>query len=314
LIPSALKGDINAIARLISLSEAGGETALQVQDEIFQHTGKAHLLGITGPAGAGKSTLIGKLAGALAAAGKKVGVLACDPSSPRSGGALLGDRIRMSNLTHEPRVFIRSIATRGSSGGLPLAAFRAADILDACGFDIVIIETVGTGQNQLDIMQAAHSIIVVSAPGLGDGIQAMKSGLLEVADIHIISKIDLEGSSRTLEDIKTAVHMRLPVANPSEEQATWSPPVLPLNSLSGEGMDALIRTISEHYHYLENSGNMQQCCQHIFQQRIYREAIEILSQSFREKPDEESAARLDQVIQRKITPTRAAQESLRKLL
>jgi len=310
LIRSALGGDVTAIARLITLTEAAGETALEVQNEIFPRAGRAHLLGITGPAGAGKSTLISKLAAQLAAPGRKVAVIACDPSSPNTGGALLGDRIRMNDLVHDERIFIRSIATRDSTGGLPLAAFSAADILDASGFGTVIIETVGTGQNQVDIMQAAHTIIAVSAPGLGDDIQAMKSGLLEVADIHVVNKSDLRGARKTLTDIENAVRMRQKHATRDAGQGGWAPVVLPVNSLAGDGVDELQQAVEAHYRFLQDGDNMQQRCRRMFRERVYREAVNILAQSFKAIPDERLSRRIDQMLRRETTPTRAAQEML----
>ena len=313
LLQAALEGKVTAIARLITLTSSAGETALEVQEGIFPHTGNAHLIGITGPAGAGKSTLIGKLAATLASNGQKVAVVACDPSSPKTGGALLGDRIRMHNLIHDENVFIRSIATGDSAGGLPLAAFRAADILDACGFNTVIIETVGTGQNQVDIMQAVHTIIAVSAPGLGDDIQAMKSGLLEIADIHVISKSDLQGAGKTHMEIETAVHMRQKHSSEDDGPEPWDTPVLPVNGLTGEGVDKLQAAIQTHYGYLKQANNMQTRCRNMYQQRIYREAIDILSQSFKGNPDEYVSTSLERLIKRELTPTQAALEAIGRL-
>jgi len=309
LVQAALEGNVPAIARLITMAETTGETALEVQKEIFPQTGRAHLVGITGPAGAGKSTLIGKLAAYLASKGQKVAVIACDPSSPNTGGALLGDRIRMHDLVGNEKIFIRSIATGNSIGGVPLAAFRAADILDACGFNTVIIETVGTGQNQVDIMQAAHTVIAVSAPGLGDDIQAMKSGLLEIADIHAITKSDLAGSSKTLMDITHAVHMRQRSVKHDDGAEVWTPLVLSVSGLSGDGIVELQQAIQAHHSFLQNADNMQRRCRHMYQQRIYREAIDILSQSFRDVPNECMSEGLERVIKRELTPTQAARKA-----
>ncbi len=292
---------------MITLAEAAGEAALAIQNEVFPRTGQAHLLGITGPAGSGKSTLINQLVTKLLTHGNKVAVLACDPSSPQTGGALLGDRIRMHDLVHDERVFIRSIATRDSTGGLPISAFRAADILDASGFGTVIIETVGTGQNQVDIMQAAHTIIAVSAPGLGDDIQAMKSGLLEVADIHVISKSDLGGAGKTLSEIENAVRMRYSNASPDDETKGWLPRVLPVNSLASEGVDELQQAIETHYHFLQDGDNMQQRCCRMFRERVYREAVNMLTQSFLTMPDKHLLKRINQLVRREITPTQAAE-------
>ena len=314
LIRSATQGDVSAAARLITLAETGGETALEVQNGIFPHTGNAHLLGITGPAGAGKSTLISKLAQKLVVPGHKVAVVACDPSSPKTGGALLGDRIRMNNLDLDEQVFVRSIATRKSTGSLPLAALRAADILDATGFGTIIFETVGTGQNQVDIMQAAHTIIAVSAPGLGDDIQAMKSGLLEVADIHVVSKSDLGGAGKTRTDIENAVHMRKDTLSGGDPNSGWKPVVLPVNSLEGEGLSELKQAIHAHHHFLLTGDEMQRRCHYMMRQRIYSEASEILEQFFKTASGKPLSERIEKVLQRELTPTMAAQEMLKDQL
>jgi len=306
-IGSALDGNPSAIARLLTLAETSGPAANEAHEAIFPHTGKAHIVGITGPAGAGKSTLISKLAASLACGDQKVAIIACDPSSPVSGGALLGDRIRMHDLVGNEQIFVRSIATRDSTGGLPLAAFRAADVFDACGFERIIIETVGTGQNQIDIMQAAHTVIAVTAPGLGDDIQAMKSGLLELADIHAVTKSDIAGAAKALMDINNAVHMRL--GNTVRSDA-WIPRVLPLNGLNGDGVSDLCGTIDAHYKHLQDSGNMLQRCQRMFRERIYREAVNILAQSFRSSTDEHLASSVEDVMQRELTPAQAARKIL----
>jgi len=306
-IRSALDGDLSAIARLLTLAETAGTEANEAHEAIFPHTGKAHIIGITGPAGAGKSTLISKLAASLACSNEKIAIIACDPSSPVSGGALLGDRIRMHDLVANEQIFVRSIATRDSTGGLPLAAFRAADVFDACGYERIIIETVGTGQNQIDIMQAAHTVIAVSAPGLGDGIQAMKSGLIELADIHAVTKSDVTGAAKALMDIKNAVHMRL--GNTVAGDA-WIPTALPLNGLNGDGIPDLCKTINAHYKHLQDSGNMEQRCQRMFKERIYREAVNILAQSFRSSADAPLTGSIKQVMQRQLTPTQAARKIL----
>jgi len=306
-IRSALDGDLTSLARLLTLTEAAGPTASEVHETLFPHTGKAHIIGITGPAGAGKSTLISKLAASLACGDQKVAIVACDPSSPVSGGALLGDRIRMHDLVGNEQVFVRSVATRDSSGGLPLAAFRAADVFDACGFERIIIETVGTGQNQVDIMQAAHTVIAVSAPGLGDDIQAMKSGLLELADIHAVTKSDIAGAAKALMDIQNAVHMRQK-ANAGAD--AWVAAVLQLNGLNGDGISGLYEAIHNHYRYLLDSGKLQQRCQRMFKERIYREAVSMLAESFRLSQDNQLEDKVQQVTQRELTPAQAARDIL----
>ncbi len=311
LIRSAIEGNVSAAARLITLAEAGGEPALEVQNRLFPHTGSAHLLGVTGPAGVGKSTLINKLAAQLTAPGRKVAIIACDPSSPNTGGALLGDRIRMNDLVLDEQVFIRSFATRESTGSLPLAALRAADILDASGFGTIIIETVGVGQNQVDIMQAAHTIIAVSAPGLGDDIQAMKSGLLEIADIHVVSKSDLGSSGKTRTQIEHAVLLRKGALRGDKSKDGWDPVVLPVSSLENKGLPELKQAIKAHYDFLLEDENMPRRVHRMLQIRIYREAMEILEQSFNAAPDEHFSSQIEQVLRREKNPTEAARDILK---
>ena len=210
-------------------------------------------------------------------------------------------------MVSSQQIFIRSIASRDSSDGLPLAAFRAADIFDACGFDTVIIETVGTGQNQIDVLQAAHTVIAVSAPGLGDGIQAMKSGLMDVADIHAVTKSDLEGAAITLLDIQNAVHMR---QGNTEQIGHWTADVLPVSGLTGDGISELHHTIMEHLRFLQKGENMQQRCHSMMTARIHRETIDALTRSLTSTLDGGESAAIQQLIQRKTTPGRVTDEIL----
>jgi len=202
LIERVAAGETAAIGRLISRAEAGVPEAREALAEIYRRSGRAHVIGITGVPGSGKSTLVAMLGGKLRAQGRKIGVVAVDPSSPYSGGSILGDRIRMADLALDPGVFIRSMATRGAMGGMARAALDAVDILDVGGFDTIIIETVGVGQDEVEIARASHTTVVVSAPGLGDEIQAIKAGILEIADIHVVSKCDRSDSNKTLSDLK----------------------------------------------------------------------------------------------------------------
>jgi LAO/AO transport system kinase len=198
-----LAGDTRAIARLLSRAESGIAEARPTLDAMFAHAGRAHVVGITGVPGSGKSTLVAKLAAQVRSTGRRVAVVAVDPSSPFSGGAILGDRIRMGDLAGDAGIFVRSMATRGALGGLANGTLEAVDVLDAAGFDMVMIETVGVGQDEVDVARAAHTTVVVSAPGLGDDIQAIKAGILEIADIHVVSKCDRPDASRTIADLKT---------------------------------------------------------------------------------------------------------------
>ncbi|MHB8495773.1 MAG: methylmalonyl Co-A mutase-associated GTPase MeaB, partial [Casimicrobiaceae bacterium] len=204
-----LAGDTRAIARLLTRAESGTAEARVTLDAMYAHAGRAHVVGITGVPGSGKSTLVARLAAAVRMDGRRIAIVAVDPSSPYSGGAILGDRIRMGELAGDPGVYVRSMATRGALGGLARGTLEAVDVLDAAGFDIVMIETVGVGQDEVDVARAAHTTVVVSAPGLGDDIQAIKAGILEIADIHVVSKCDRPDANRTIADLKNMLALGL---------------------------------------------------------------------------------------------------------
>jgi LAO/AO transport system kinase len=242
LIERARAGQPAAIGRLISRAEAGTAEAREALARIYQMAGRAHVIGITGVPGSGKSTLVGKLAERLRKKDTKVGIVAIDPSSPYSGGAILGDRIRMTELATDPGVYIRSMATRGATGGMARAALDAVDILDVAGYQTIIIETVGVGQDEVEIARASHTTVVVSAPGLGDEIQAIKAGILEIADIHVVSKCDRSDANRTITDLKQMLMLGLRDAPKSD----WSTPVVGTSAISGEGLDDLVTAIGRH--------------------------------------------------------------------
>lgn len=242
LLGRAKAGEIAAIARLISRAEQGVPEARETLAEIYQRSGSAHVIGITGVPGSGKSTLVASLAGRLRARGMKIGIVAVDPSSPYTGGSILGDRIRMSDLASDPGVYIRSMATRGAVGGLARATLDAVDILDVGGFDTIIVETVGVGQDEVEIAKASNTTIVVSAPGLGDDVQAIKAGMLEIADIHVVSKCDRSDATRTIADLK---HMLMLGIKPGEKP-DWNAPVVGISSYAGEGFDELIDALARH--------------------------------------------------------------------
>ncbi len=242
LLAQAVTGNVRAAGRLISRAEAGVAEARPALAEIYRRAGQAHVIGLTGVPGSGKSTLVAKLTAALRAQGERVGIVAVDPSSPYSGGAILGDRIRMTELAADPGVFIRSMATRGATGGMARAALDAVDILDVAGFRTVIIETVGVGQDEVEIAKASDTTIVVSAPGLGDEIQAIKAGILEIADIHVVSKCDRDDANRTLTDLK----QMLTLGALTQVRPIWQIPVVGVSSYSGEGIDELLSRIVGH--------------------------------------------------------------------
>jgi LAO/AO transport system kinase len=240
LIERVKAGEPIAIARLISRAEAGNAEDREALAMAYKLAGRAHVIGITGVPGSGKSTLVGTLAQKLRTKGRKIGIVAVDPSSPYSGGSILGDRVRMSGLATDPGVYIRSMATRGASGGMARATLEAVDILDVAGFDTIIIETVGVGQDEVEIVRASHTTIVVSAPGLGDEIQAIKAGILEIADIHVVSKCDRSDANRTLVDLKQMLMTDVAREEP------WTVPVIATSAVTETGFDELIVAIESH--------------------------------------------------------------------
>jgi LAO/AO transport system kinase len=240
LLERVRRGEVAATARLISRAEAGISEARPAIGVLYREAGRAHVIGITGVPGSGKSTLVGVFARKLRARGGKVAIVAIDPSSPYSGGSILGDRIRMADLALDDGVFIRSMATRGAIGGMAHAALDVVDILDVAGYDWIIVETVGVGQDEVEIAHASHTTVVVSAPGLGDEVQAIKAGILEIADIHVVSKCDRSDANRTIADLK----MMLKDSRPQE--SGWRAPVVGLSSVDEEGFEDLMAAVTRH--------------------------------------------------------------------
>ena len=240
-----LQGDRRALARLISWAEDGDDRFPAALAAVYGRVGRAIRVGVTGPPGAGKSTLVNALVGALRGDERTVGVLAIDPSSPFSGGALLGDRIRMEERTGDPGVFIRSMASRGSHGGLARAAVDACDVMDAFGFDRLLIETVGVGQAEYDVVSAADTVVVALCPGAGDSVQTMKAGILEVADVLVANKADLPGADRLAHDLEEAVHTR------EIRRGGFAVPVVTCVAATGEGVDRVRGAIADHRAWLE---------------------------------------------------------------
>lgn len=275
LVGGVLAGSKAAIARMISRAEAGYPEAFQALAAIYRHTGKAHIVGITGVPGAGKSTLVSSLIKAFAADRHRVGVIAIDPSSPYSGGAILGDRVRMNDAAEAGLAFVRSMATRGHLGGLARSTHPAVDILDAAGYSPIIIETVGVGQDEVEIVTAAHTVVVLSAPGLGDDIQAIKAGILEIADIHAVAKSDKPEAASTLAALQAMMAL-----GPRRSGSTWTPPILPVSSLSGDRIGDLQRAIASHWAHLKASGEFAQRQRSICRTRIVGTAKHLFQQRF----------------------------------
>jgi LAO/AO transport system kinase len=266
LVQSALTGDRRTLAKLLTIVENDEDDGQIVLMQLFPHTGQAHIVGITGSPGSGKSTLVNCMVHELRKDDVKVAVVAVDPTSPFSGGALLGDRLRMRDLAADPGVFIRSMASRGHPGGVAHATRGVVNVLDAAGFPIILVETVGAGQAQVEVAQVAHTVILVEAPGMGDDIQALKAGMMEIADIVVVNKSDRPGAQRTVQAIKSVLmlHERR-VADELNHVATettnthtvWSIPVLMTSAINGHGIPNLLNVMEEHKRYLLNSGLWQ---------------------------------------------------------
>jgi LAO/AO transport system kinase len=305
LVKGALAGERLAIAKLITLVENGGPEARAAVSQLYPSTGHAYTVGITGAPGAGKSTLTDRLIGRVRRDGTEVGVLAIDPSSPFSGGAILGDRVRMQDHATDTGVFIRSMATRGHLGGLALATPQAVRVLDAAGKPWVLIETVGVGQVEVEIAGAADTTIVVVNPGWGDAVQAAKAGLLEIADIFVVNKADRDGVDETVRDLELMLHL----APPSD----WQVPVVRTVAPQGQGIDELWDAVGNHRAHLESSGRLQQRRE----ARISDELRAIVAERLQERASALVAgadfdALAAAVVQRTIDPYAAADQILER--
>ena len=312
LVGGALRGEPRAVSRLLTRAENGSAEARPALDEIFQHAGRAHIVGITGVPGSGKSTLVAKLAAVIRASGRRIGIVAIDPSSPFSGGSILGDRIRMGDLAGDPGVYVRSMATRGAMGGLASGTLESVDVLDAAGFDVVIVETVGVGQDEVDVVRATHTTVVVSAPGLGDDIQAIKAGILEIADVHVVSKCDKPDANRSIADLKSMLALGLSMATPSERER-WVVPVVATASVRDEGTVDLLAAIDRHRDFLARSGEIAERRRRINERRLLRAGEEILRDEFVRQRDAKVLALLHDIDARRTSPHSAARELLAHL-
>lgn len=324
---AVLNGERLSLTRALTQVENNTAEGLEILEALFPHTGNARLIGVTGAPGTGKSTLVNQLALSYRQVEQdpppRVAIVAVDPTSPFSGGALLGDRVRMQDLAGDKGIFIRSMASRGSLGGLAAATAGFVHVFDAAGFEIIIIETVGAGQAEVDIAKLAHSTIVIEAPGLGDEIQSIKAGILEIADILVVNKSDKPGAENTLRSLRNMLSLAYPEVNHSnhhgqhmeldakagQDQERWIPEVLPTVATTGEGISDLVSSLTAHHDYLKSSGIWQ-----VREEKRLRNQLEtLLGAALRSRletkisPDIYDAA-LVQVIKRELSPWRAVED------
>jgi LAO/AO transport system kinase len=295
-----VRGEQRALARAVSLVEDALPEAEAILSAVYPQAGGALVVGVTGPPGAGKSTLVDRLTSLLRKEGRSVGIVAVDPTSPFSGGAILGDRIRMQGHALDPGVFIRSMATRGSMGGLAVHTAQVCDVLDAAGFQRILIETVGVGQSELEVAQTADSTAVVLVPESGDAVQAMKAGLMEIGDVFVINKADREGADRAAFAVNSALELRAPAS-------AWQPPVLLAVAAKGEGVDELADRFEEHLAFLREHGGLDRRRRQRLEQRL-RELVRAgLWVDFEARlADGAWRAEVDALVARRATPHEAA--------
>jgi len=307
-------GDIRTVARLIRDIDDGMPEVREVLKELYPHTGNAYVIGITGSPGVGKSTLVDQMVAHIRKRDKTVGVLAVDPTSPFSGGAILGDRVRMQRHSMDPGVFIRSLATRGHFGGLTQSTRSAIDVLDAMGKDYILVETVGVGQDEVDVVRSAHTTVIVVIPGMGDDIQAIKAGILEVGDIFLINKADREGADKTLSDLRLMIEMD----QKKYEEGGWKPPILKVEAVFDKGIEEFLQAVDQHAAYLAkteggldfrgNQNKVREELREMVKARLLEEALERLTESG------EFDRAVESIVKKKVDPYTACEDLVLPIL
>ncbi|MCE5201413.1 MAG: methylmalonyl Co-A mutase-associated GTPase MeaB [Synergistaceae bacterium] len=307
LLSRGFDGDFRAIGRLISLIEADSPIAKDIMKQVYPRTGKTQVIGITGSPGAGKSTFVDRLISQFKSDGKKIGVIAIDPSSPFTGGAILGDRLRMQSHTLDSGVFIRSMGSRGHLGGISRATHEAALILDSCGFDVVLIETVGVGQSEVDIIKIADTVCLVLVPGMGDDVQIMKAGIMEIADVFVINKADKDGADKVASDVQLMLKML--------GEKDWIPPVCLVSSQKNTGVGEAKEALDRHWDYLHSTeeGKRRRYSQLEMEvEDVLREEISrIVEKTWNKR---KSAGIFDELAERRIDPYTLANEIITKII
>lgn len=330
LVDSLLGGSRRALARMLTIVENDRPQKQRALAQIFPHTGQAWVVGVTGAPGTGKSSLVNSLTKAYRDADKTVAIIAVDPTSPFSGGAILGDRIRMADLSGDKGVFIRSMATRGSLGGLARHTRDAVRVMDAAGFDIVIVETVGAGQSEVDIVRTADTTLVVEAPGLGDDVQAIKAGILEIADILVVNKADRHGADQTVRGLRAMLELGHPsardqfvshhgrlmptdghLAQAATDEAVWIPPVMKTSATDNEGVVELLGKINAHRQHITTSGAIDQLEARYIEIELYERLQEALIERLTTQiPSDDIAALIEQIRKRELDPQSAIEQLL----
>ena len=304
LVEQVLKGDKRAVAKLISMVEDDDPGATEALASVYPKTGKAHIIGFTGPPGVGKSSLINRLVREFRSRGKKVGVVAVDPTSPFTGGAVLGDRIRMADMGTDPGVFIRSMATRGHAGGLALATFDAVKVLDAFGMDVVFVETVGAGQSEVEVASRAHTTVVVQMPQSGDAVQVLKAGILEIGDVYVVNKTDLGGADVMATNLQFMI----------DEREGWRAPVAKTSALEGKGIPELADAIERHHKHLRSGPLWERRESDRARKELLESMRRLLAETFSEKGEGEAfESNVKSIVARRIDPRTAAAKLLHDL-